>query len=191
MIALYVADTCEKCDISGIYPGERREYIAKVTNPQLKIQRISSWKLLGRAVRESFGFSLRELNFSLDESGKWTCDKLYFSLAHTDGKVAVAVSDKPVGVDIESFSAFEKRRIKPLSDKILCGGETAINNAELLKLWTQKESIFKCVGEGAFLPNKIHTAEYPVRTFENGDYCISVCGSGEDLADVNINILKL
>ncbi len=191
MIAVYVADTPEKCDTVGIYPDERREYIEKVTHPQLKNQKISSWKLLARAVRESFGYSLNELNFSLDENGKWTCDKLHFSLAHTDGKVAVAVSDKPVGVDIESFSAFEIRRTKQLSRKILCGEETALNSSELLALWTQKESIFKCVGGKAFSPNAIHTAEYPVRTFENGDYCISVCGSREDLADAAINILKL
>ena len=191
MIAVYVADGPEKCDICGIYPTERREYIAKVTHPQLQIQKISSWKLLERAVRDSFGYSLSDLNFSLDESGKWSCDKLYFSLAHTVGKVAVAVSDKPVGVDIESISSFEKRRVKQLAGKILCDGETALNSAELLKLWTQKESIFKCYGGKVFSPNAIHTAEYPVRTFENVEYCVSVCGSREDLAEVDINIMKL
>lgn len=187
MIALYVADVPEKCDICGIYPCERREYIEKVKNPQLKIQKISSWKLLEHAVRESFGYSLSDLKFSLDENGKWSCDKLYFSLAHTAEKVAVAVSDEPVGVDIE----LGNRRIEPLSNKILCAEETAINCAELLALWTQKESIFKCFGGGAFLPNKIHTAEYPVRTFEKDGYCISVCGNREDLSDAAIKFLKL
>lgn len=191
MIAVYVADIPEKCDTCGIYPAERREYIAKVTNAQLQIQKTSSWKLLEHAVRESFGYSLNDLKFSLDESGKWSCDKLYFSLAHTAEKVAVAVSDKPVGVDIESFSAFENRRTKQLSGKILCEEEKALSNAELLKLWTQKESIFKCFGGKAFIPNAIHTAEFPVRTFESGDYCVSVCGSSEDLADVAINMHKL
>ena len=107
MIGVYVANVCENGDKQGIYPDERAKEIDKVSNPQLKLQKISSWKLLEKAVCDCFGFSFTELNFALDGNGKWTCDKFYFSLSHTNDKVAVAVSDGPVGVDIESLSAFK------------------------------------------------------------------------------------
>ena len=191
MIGVYVANVCENGDISGIYPDERRKQIEKVSNPQLKLQKISSWKLLKKAVRDCFGYAFEELNFTLDGNGKWTCDKFCFSLSHTAGQVAVAVSDKPVGVDIESLSAFEKRRAEKLAQRILCAEEKTEDGAELLKLWTKKESIFKCLGGGAYIPRKIRTAEYPVRTLEYGGYVVSVCGNKEDLADLTIKDYKL
>lgn len=191
MTGVYVANVCENGDISGIYPDERRKQIENVSNPQLKLQKISSWKLLEKAVRDIFGYALEDLNFALDGNGKWTCDKLHFSLSHSNGKVAVAVSDKPVGVDIESLSAFEKRRAEKLAERIFCADEKAEDDAELLKLWTKKESIYKCFGGGAFAPNKIRTAEYPVRTLQYGGYFVSVCGNKEDLSDITIKDYKL
>lgn len=191
MISVYVAGVCENGDIRAIYPGERAKEIQSVTNPQLKLQKISSWKLLEKAVADSFGYRLNELNLSRNANGKWTCDKLFFSLSHTAGQVAVAVSDKPVGVDIESFSAFEKRNVEKLADRILCDNERLTDNAEILRLWTKKESIFKCFGGEVFSPDKIHTADYPVRTVEYGGYCVSVCGNYEDLTDLTIKNYKL
>ena len=177
MIGVYVANISKNCDSCGIYPDERAKAIEKVKNPQLKIQKINSWKLLEKAVRDSFGYELNELDFTLNDSGKWTCDKLYFSLSHTSEQVAAAVSDKPVGVDIESYFSFERRHSQRLADRILCGEERAADSSELARLWTAKESIFKCVGGKTFSPDKICVENFPVRSFDDGDYCISVCGS--------------
>jgi len=191
MIGVYLADECKNCFNGVIYPDERAEEIDKVKNTKLKKQKISSWKLLGVAVRDCFGYDVKQLNFKKTENGKWICDKLCFSLAHTDGQVAVALSDKSVGVDIESFDAFKNRNAKRLSSKILCNGEKADSESELIALWTGKESVFKREGSGAFTPDKIRVADYTVRTFENGGYCVSVCSDDKELDNITINKIKL
>ncbi len=184
MIAVYVSELCINCESRAIYPDERRKEIENVTNRELKIQKISSWKLLECAVKDCFGYDFDKLSFSKNANGKWTCGKLCFSLSHTAGRVAVAVSDKPVGVDIEGIAAFEKRCekspefLRSFAKKILCEGESFTSVYDLLKVWTAKESIFKFIGGGAFAPDKIRVADYPVSTLNCGGYCVSVCGEG-------------
>lgn len=191
MIKVYIADVSENCLNAAIYPDERAEEIRKVTNAELKKQKISCWKLLEAALCDCTEYGVKQLNFKKSESGKWICDKLCFSLAHTDGQVAVALSDKSVGVDIESFDAFKNRNAKRLSSKILCNGEKADSEGELIAFWTQKESIYKREGSGAFIPDKIRVADYTVRTFENGGYCVSVCSDDQELDTITINKIKL
>ena len=191
MIALYIASVCDGLDSRDIYPEQRRKEIESVSNGQLKMQKISSWKLLEKAVKNCFGLAFSNLQFAKNEYGKWECDKLQFSLSHTNEMVAVALSDKPVGVDIESVENFNKRDTKNLAKKIFCTGENAQDNAELLKLWTGKESIYKYKGGGVFSPNKIRVSDYPVKTIEYGGYYISVCGDKDDLSDICIKNLKL
>ena len=191
MIALYIAPVCDKSDSRDIYPDLRKQEIESVSNERLKMQKLSSWLLLEKAVFNSFGLAMSELNFTKNEYGKWECDKLHFSLSHTQDAVAVALSDKPVGVDIESLENFNKRDTEKLAKKILCSGESAADDLQLLKLWTQKESIYKYLGNGAFVPNKICAKEHPVRTFLHDGYIVSVCGDKYDLADICIKNLKL
>ena len=191
MISLYIASVCDSLDSREIYPELRRKEIEGVSSEQLKMQKLSSWKLLEKALSDSFGYTMQELKFCKNSYGKWECDRVYFSLSHTQEMVAVALSDKPVGVDIENARAFEKRRVEKLSKKILCAGENAKGSSDLLKFWTQKESIYKCFGGSSFVPDKIRVEEYPVHTTEYGEYLLSVCGDKYDLADICLKILKL
>lgn len=184
MIAVYVSEPCKNCENPVIYPDERCKEIESVDNQELKEQKISSWNLLETAVKDCFGYDFNTLSFLKNANRKWTCDKLCFSLSHTAGRVAVAVSDKPVGVDIEGFAAFEKRCerspgfLQSFAKKILCEGESFTGAYDLLKAWTAKESIIKFIGGGVFVPNKIRAADYPVSTLICGGYCVSVCGEG-------------
>ena len=73
----------------------------------------------------------------------------HFNLSHSGQYVAMAVSDHPVGIDIEE--------IHPVKDsliQILHPEEIAyINRQEdasraFFRLWTRKESLMKCTGQG-------------------------------------------
>ena len=188
MIAIYLAETSKNCASAHIYPDERAKYIVNASDKRVKIQRYSVWKLLELAVRDCYNLSLEELKFSLGNNGKWSCDKLHFSLSHCDGTVAVALSDSSVGVDIESCSSFEKRCknspsfVQSFAQKILAKDEECATNGDLLKLWTGKESIYKFAGGNAFAPDKLRVADYPVSAYGYGDFCISVCGLSSDRA---------
>ena len=191
MIAVYIASVLKAGDSRGIYPKLRRSEIEGVSDVQLKQQKISSWKLLEKAIADSFGYTMRELNFTKNGYGKWECDKVCFSISHTKDAVAVAISDTPVGVDMESVEAFDKRHTEKLCEKILCPGESVADNLQLLKLWTQKESIYKYLGSGAFVPNKICAKEHPVHTFLHDGYTVSVCGDKYDFPDICIKTLEI
>ena len=67
----------------------------------------------------------------------------YISISHTNNYSAIAISNNPVGVDIEHF----KDKIKKIKHKFINHAETKlidINSVrDLTVLWTVKESIYK------------------------------------------------
>ena len=96
--------------------------------------------------------------FHKSENGKWACDKCEFSLSHGENAVAVALSRKPVGVDVELI---KKPVVDGLEKKILSDAETIeFNVAEdktdyLITAWSKKESVFKRDGGKNFAPKQI------------------------------------
>ena len=149
-------------EISELYPKERWEQIEVTNDKNLKIQRYFVWKLLEYALNRSFGYKLQNLSFTKSESGKWSCKECYFSLSHSNDAVCVAVSRKPVGVDIEpQMKEFNDK----ISKKILNENEfdefNRLNDNEkaeyLTRKWCAKESIFKQGNESVFSPSTINT----------------------------------
>ena len=123
------------------------------------------------------------------------CPECFFSISHTDGLVAVAVSMKNIGVDIEKrdIACFEKLDIDMMlheSEKSAFSSLDASKRAEkACKLWTLKEASYKHGGVGAFEPSTIDTNKKPsavrkVRSNGN-DYIIGIVG--DDFLKVRVN----
>lgn len=67
------------------------------------------------------------------------------SIAHTRGMAVCAVSDSPVGADIERTD----REIRPaMARKILAPGENPETGRTLLNAWVDKEAYLKLTGQG-------------------------------------------
>jgi 4'-phosphopantetheinyl transferase len=103
------------------------------------------------------GISPLDIQFTRSSAGKSffkQCPHVHFSVAHTHNAFAIAVSmDFPLGVDIESL-AREPNHSK-ISNVLLTPRERDLLEhvkdekwlAELLlKTWTQKEALVKCLG---------------------------------------------
>ena len=77
---------------------------------------------------------------------------LFFSITHAKDTVAVALSDTPVGIDIEFID--ERRDILSLSRRFFAPDEhKAISESnspteDFFALWTKKEALAKITGEG-------------------------------------------
>lgn len=103
----------------------------------------------------------------------------YFSISHCKKAIAVAVSDSPIGIDIESI-----RVVQPsLMDKTMNDAEKAgivaseDSNMAFTNFWTQKEAYLKMQGTGIIAdlkttlmevdPSKvvIETQEYPAKGY--------------------------
>ena len=181
--AVYVAEINDDVDVYDVYPTERQDEIDRCSCDRVRREKYCVWKLLEYALNDAFGLDIRNVNFYKNENGKWLSDKCFFSLSHTDGAVAVAVSDKNVGVDIEAV----RRHREGIEQRILTNSERAEKNAlteeeqieYIIKCWSKKESIFKTLDLRVFEPNKIESSDHPVNTriIELGaeKYALSVC----------------
>ena len=73
-----------------------------------------------------------------------------FSISHCRNAIAVAVGDRPVGVDVESFrhpgDALLRRTMNP--DEQVQVIEAEDSAEAFTRLWTQKEAVFKLLGTG-------------------------------------------
>ena len=152
-------------DLSRVACEERRVEIEKMKNPQAKAEKFFAWLLLEYAVKTDFGYTLSSLNPRKTGNGKWVADSIYLSISHSDGIVAVAVSDKPVGVDVQREVV---PRAKNFVKKVL--NERELEELEklpdedkskhLIELWSKKEALFKLDGDGVFSPKQIDTKAF-------------------------------
>lgn len=111
-----------------------------------------------------------------DKNGKPCIEDGYISISHSGDWALLAVSDKPVGIDIEKIRPIDTKR---LIKKFFC--ESEINCAEdvgleeFFDLWTRKESMLKVNGEG-LSGLKQTTADRSFLTVSGFEgYCVSVC----------------
>lgn len=172
--------------------AQRRSEIEKFTCQEGKNERIFVWLLLEYAVKDAFGLDLNSLNPRKNQNGKWECDKICFSLSHSRGGAAVAVSAQPVGVDIEKMPVKNAEKlIRALTKSERIYFENADNkDFAFASLWTKKECIYKKSGNGAFSPEHISAGgeetETTVVNIENSPYGLSVTGSGAEYREVKL-----
>lgn len=158
---VYVAQIPENPMAEPVFSPERRKVLEGTRNQELLHQRHYAWKVLEYAAARSFSLRPEALSFRRNLFGRWSCDAFHFSISHTRGFVAVAVSNSPVGIDIENVADF-KAKFQPGTDiflaaakKITAPQETCATPEALLDLWTKKESTFKAQQSGRFQPHKI------------------------------------
>ena len=196
--------TLPVCDVYLLPLGEetpgqtgcawRDEEIGKITQEDVKRQKYAVWKLLGYAVERSFGRHLEDLHPRKTDSGKIVLDEMYCSVSHTRGAVAAAVSRDAVGTDVEAV--LETRFREGIEEKILTDGEKKDLPADpdacvrtLTQMWTQKESLFKMKGEGAFRPKAEDTGKDSellrsrIVSLDEMDVCLSVAAQ-------NVKVLR-
>ena len=196
-IFVRVVYTAEGVCPHSVYPRERSEEIEKCSNPRVRLEKFLAWEELRYSVEKYLGIPFESISFSKKENGKWMADKLRFSISHSDGAIAVAVGNVNVGVDIESV----RRHISGIERQVFTAKEhldfddvpEEERDRHIIKIWTQKESIFKALGKRSFVPREIETSSYRVRTESielNGkEFMLSVfVPDGE--TDVHYEIIK-
>ena len=181
IVHVYIAKFPFPVDSEKVVPRAREIEIESCSNLKVRQQKYYVWKLLESALMRSFGLKTGEINITKLDSGKWVCDECHFSLSHSDDFVVVAVSQKPVGVDIERCD--ESRFTNALLEKIATSREReelrlVETREERAALWTCKEAIFKQSEDKFFQPGHIETSQYSTVTKsvqgEGGKYFVTV-----------------
>lgn len=115
-----------------------------------------SYLLLCRALKEVFGITSQP-TFLIGEHGKPSLREfphLHFNLSHCSQAIACAVSEHPIGIDVESI----ERKITPsLINHTMNPEEREIiaeDPVQFFRFWTQKEAVVKLLGTG--LQDNLH-----------------------------------
>lgn len=164
VLDIYISRIPEKVKMGLHFPAKRREEIMAVSNENVRREKIYATQLLEYAMERSLGVKLHRAELERLPSGKWISPACEFSISHSGGYCAVAISRKPIGVDIElvkkpSSEKFAERVLteRELSEYNLLSGEQALEY--LIKKWCEKESIFKAGRADAFVPSAIETGK--------------------------------
>ena len=167
-------------------PPERLDEVNACTDPELRRSRLADWALLRIASKHCFSIDPDSLQFKKDKNGAWTCDRFFFSFSHADGSVCVAVSNAPVGVDMETVTGIERRFDGSALQKLRKHAFSAEEQKHwpegaegFIACWTRKEAMFKCSGKKTFRPEKYDSLTMQGVTCEIKEEnrpVLSVCG---------------
>lgn len=169
IVDVYIAAIPENEPTGDIACKARREEISSVSNEKVRREKYFVWKLLCYALERSFGKREKKLDFVKKPCGAWSTDGIEFSLSHSDGAVAVAVSRAPVGIDIESVHS---PRSEKIAERIMTEDEFSRYNElpaekkvdRLIEIWTAKEAIFKSKHKSDFVPSQYSTLSESFKT---------------------------
>ena len=180
--------------------AQRREQALRYRHPMGRFCCLKSWLLLCELLeRNGYPCSLAdEWHYnehgkpflgSADGSGQASADVPYFSISHCKEGIAVALSDRPVGIDIEHIRRADDALIERtmnsteqnrLSAALREGMEA--RNRLFTRLWTQKEAVLKALGTGIesfeglqelFSPDR-HGGTMRLQTIEKENYIYSI-----------------
>ena len=133
-------------------PLQRREKALKFRHELGRKQCVLAYLLLCNGLKSEYGITEMP-DFEYGEHGKPSIighPDIHFNLSHCKTAVACAISDTPIGIDIESIRDAKESVIRyAMNDdearQILSSSNPAL---EFTKLWTMKESVLKLTGEG-------------------------------------------
>lgn len=175
---------------------QRREKAARLKQPQDRVRCLCAGMALDAAL-QTVGLCEKQAVIALGEHGKpYLAEhpRWHFSLSHSGEWAVCALSDAPIGVDVEryrplSYLALSRRYFTLAETEQLheCGDEE--REALFFRLWTEKESVLKAIGRG--LPalsqcEKFIEQGYRVRSYPLNGYALSVCTTGEFPAELTV-----
>jgi len=87
-------------------------------------------------------------DFFVDLNGKPMSDSTYFNVSHSHGLVGIAICDIPIGLDIELVRPSEENIHAFISN--IEEHQYIHDDNSFYEIWTNKESLMKCIGTGIY-----------------------------------------
>ena len=160
---------------------QRREQALKFKFEQGQRLCVLAYQLLKEGLHKEYGITENPI-FEYNEHGKPSIvghPEIYFNLSHCKEAVVCAISNHPIGVDVESIREFKDSLVNyTMNDDEVREIEASENPASaFIRLWTMKEATMKLVGTGISNDMKtvIDTAKYKYTTIDRQRYIYTVC----------------
>lgn len=153
MVDIRIFDQMEECTDAAV------EQMLPLVSAQRREQALAFKFTFGRFACLKSYLMLAEMTglhgftFNYNEHGKPSIaghPEIHFNISHCQSAIAVAVSDKPIGIDIESYRDADASLIR----HVMNPAEAALIEADadpraaFIRLWTQKEAVLKLRGTG-------------------------------------------
>ena len=168
---------------------QRREQALKFKFEQGQRLCVLAYQLLKEGLQKEYGITENPI-FEYNEHGKPSIvghPEIYFNLSHCKEAAICAISDKPVGVDVESIREFKDSLVNyTMNDEEKAEMASSSNPAAtFIRLWTMKEATSKLIGTGITndVKSLIDTTKYKYNTTEKESYIYTICSFSNGLQD--------
>ncbi|WP_418724739.1 4'-phosphopantetheinyl transferase family protein [Dysosmobacter sp.] len=147
----------EDAAMLALLPPERRERLERLRQPEKRREPLCAYLILCRALWEQYRWRALPPIRTTSLGKPYFPDHpdVHFNLSHTAGAVLVALSDRPVGVDIE--------RIRPVSPRTMRRLADVQTERAFFESWVRREARSKRSGAGV---GTMLTAEEPLQRGE-------------------------
>lgn len=165
---------------------ERRQTVAAMGHPERRrMSVLGEWRVKNELARR-FGCPVESVVLDRTEQGKPYAVGLpvHFSLSHTGPWLALAVADRPVGIDVERLRPVTEglaRRVCSQSDwEYLLAGKDGFDpedgeqRVRFFQIWTAKEAWYKREGTGITALRQLDYAHIPAQHFQQGERLITI-----------------
>ena len=152
---IYWNDDIARFDWQAALPllsEQRREQVLRYRHELGRRQSAAAYLLLCDALRREYGMDLRP-TFAYGPHGKPTLVELphlHFSLSHCREAVCCAVSEQPIGIDVEMVGRYRpslaRYTMNPRELEQIDASPQP--DVEFTRLWTRKEAVVKRSGQG-------------------------------------------
>ena len=152
---LYLNDDIGSLDLEkalGQLSAQRREQALKFKHELGQRLCAAAYLLLCEGLRTEYGIDSHP-RLVYERDGKpLLADHpgIHFNMSHCKSAVVCALSDRPVGVDVEQIRNYNESLVRyTMNDAEVLQIEQAPHPAtEFIRLWTMKEAVLKLSGEG-------------------------------------------
>ena len=168
---------------------QRREQALKFKFEQGQRLCVLAYQLLKEGLQKEYGITDNPI-FEYNEHGKPSIvghPEIFFNLSHCKEAAICVISDKPVGVDVESLREFKDSLVNyTMNDEEKAEMASSSNPAAtFIRLWTMKEATSKLIGTGITndVKSLIDTTKYKYNTTEKESYIYTICSFSNGLQD--------
>ncbi len=159
---IYINDRLYDFDFDAALPklsSQRREQALRYRFELGRRTSVAAYLLLCEGLRQEYGIYEPPV-FEYNEHGKPSIvgrPDIHFSLSHCKEAAICAVCDHPVGIDVEYIRRYEDSLARYTMNERELQQIAADERPDLafMRLWTQKEAVFKFLGTG--IDNNIKT----------------------------------
>ncbi len=131
---------------------QRREQALRFKFDQGRRLCVLAYLLLKQGLRELYGITDNPI-FEYNEHGKPAIighPEIFFNLSHCKEAVVCAISNRPIGIDVESIREYKECLVHYTMNEAEIKEIEAASNpaAAFIRLWTMKEAALKLIGTG-------------------------------------------